>query len=28
MSELIEEFKKEHSEILALLDEVKQLGIH
>lgn len=28
MSALIEEFKKEHSEILALLNEVKQLGIH
>lgn len=28
MSELIEEFKKEHIEILALLNEVKKLGIH
>jgi hypothetical protein len=28
MSALIEEFKKEHSEILAILKEVKKLGIH
>jgi hypothetical protein len=28
MSELIEEFKVEHSKILALLNEVKKLGIH
>ncbi len=28
MSELIEEFKIEHSKILALLNEVKKLGIH
>ena len=28
MSALIEEFKKEHSEILAILNEVKKLGIH
>ncbi len=28
MSVLIEEFKKEHSEIIAILNEVKKLGIH
>jgi hypothetical protein len=28
MSALIEEFKKEHSEIIAILKEVKKLGIH
>ncbi|MCP4266138.1 MAG: hemerythrin domain-containing protein [Candidatus Brocadiaceae bacterium] len=28
MSALIDEFKKEHSEILAILNEVKKLGIH
>ncbi len=28
MSVLIEEFKKEHSEIIAILKEVKKLGIH
>ena len=28
MSTLIEEFKKEHSEIMAILNEVKKLGIH
>ncbi len=28
MSALIEEFKKEHSEIMAILKEVKKLGIH
>jgi hypothetical protein len=28
MSALIEKFKKEHSEILAILNEVKKLGIH
>ena len=28
MSELIEQFKKEHCEIIALLSEVKKLGIH
>ncbi len=28
MSALIEEFKREHSEILAILNEVKKLGIH
>ncbi|MBC8549289.1 MAG: hemerythrin domain-containing protein [Candidatus Brocadiales bacterium] len=28
MSELIEEFKKEHSVIMAILNEVKKLGIH
>jgi iron-sulfur cluster repair protein YtfE (RIC family) len=28
MSALIEEFKKEHSEIIAILKEVKNLGIH
>ncbi len=28
MSALIDEFKKEHSEIMAILKEVKELGIH
>lgn len=28
MSALIEEFKNEHSEIIAILNEVKKLGIH
>ncbi len=28
MSVLIEEFKIEHSEIIAILEEVKKLGIH
>ncbi len=28
MSALIKEFKKEHSEIIAILKEVKKLGIH
>ncbi|MHC4307507.1 MAG: hemerythrin domain-containing protein [Planctomycetota bacterium] len=28
MSVLIEEFKKEHSEIIGILNEVKKLGIH
>ena len=28
MSALIEKYKKEHSEILAILNEVKKLGIH
>lgn len=28
MSALIEEFKKEHSKIIAILKEVKKLGIH
>jgi len=28
MSALIEELKKEHSEIVAILKEVKKLGIH
>lgn len=28
MSELIERFKKEHCEIIALLREIKKLGIH
>ena len=28
MSTLIEELKKEHSEIIAILKEVKKLGIH
>ena len=28
MTALIEEFKREHSEIVAILNEVKELGIH
>ncbi len=28
MSVLIEEFKKEHNEIIAILEEVKKLGIY